>query len=64
MYGCSSFVLAKKLNFLKSKLKEWNRVVFGHLNTKLGAFIDKIKVFDAKEQLQSLVRLEFKKELS
>jgi len=70
VYGCSSFVLAKKLNFLKSKLKEWNRDVFGHLDTKLGALIDKIKVFDAKEQLQSLYwaerfeRLEVKKEIS
>jgi len=26
-YGSSSFVLAKKLNFLKSKHKEWNRDV-------------------------------------
>ena len=55
-YGSSSFVLAKKLNFLKSKLKVWNRDIFGHLDTKLGALIEKIKVFDAKEQLQSLSR--------
>jgi len=57
VYGSSSFVLAKKLNFLKSKLKVWNRDVFGHLDTKLGALIEKVKVFDAKEQLQSLTRL-------
>ena len=29
--GPSSFILAKKLNFLKTKLKQWNREVFGHL---------------------------------
>ena len=28
--GPSSFILAKKLNFLKTKLKQWNREVFGH----------------------------------
>ena len=54
VYGSSSFVLAKKLNFLKYKLKDLNRDVFRHLDTELGALIDKIKVFDAKEQLQSL----------
>jgi len=58
------------LNFLKSKLKVWNRDVFGHLDTKLDALIEKIKVFNAKEQLQSLSRvekferLEVKRELS
>ena len=26
--GPSSFILAKKLNFLKTKLKQWNREVF------------------------------------
>jgi len=57
VYGSSSFVLAKKLNFLKSKLKVWNREAFGHLDTKLTALVEKIKVFDAKEQLQSLTRL-------
>ena len=31
--GSLSFVLAKKLNLLKSKLKVWNRDVSGHLQT-------------------------------
>jgi len=52
--GSSNFVLAKKLNLLKSKLKVWNRNVFGHLDTKLGDLVKKVKVLDAKEQLQSL----------
>ena len=70
MNGSSSFVLAKKLSFLKSKLKVWNRDVVGLLDSKLGALIERIKVFDDKEQLQSLTRaekferLEVKKELS
>ena len=54
MNGSLSFVWAKKLNFLKSKLNVWNRDVVRLLDTKLGALIEKIKVFDAKEQLQSL----------
>ena len=43
MYNSSSFVLAKNLIFLKSKLKVWNRDSFGHLDTKLGALTEKIK---------------------
>ena len=76
MYGMISMFLVllvlsgKQLNFPKSKLKEWNREVFGHLDTKLGALVDKVKVWDAKKQLQSLShgerieRLEVKKDLS
>ena len=69
MNGSLSFVLAKKLSFLKFKLKVWNRDV-GLLDSKLGALIERIKVFDEKEQLHSLTRaekferLEVKKELS
>jgi len=61
----SSFVLAKKLNSLKFKLKAWNREVVGQLDV----LIERIKVFDAKEQIQALMRaekferLEIKKEL-
>ena len=63
--GCSSFVLAKKLNFLKSKIKEWNRDVFGHLETKLGAFVERVKQLDKEATLvERLERLEVKKELS
>ena len=68
--GSSSFVVAKKLNLLKYKLKVCNRDVFGHLDTKLGDLIEKVKVLDAKEQLQSLSqaerfqRLKVKKEIS
>jgi len=72
VYSSPSFVLAKKLNFLKSKLKVWNRDVFGHLDTKLGTLIElieKIRVFDAQSncnplpRLKNLERLEVKKEL-
>ena len=40
MFGSSSFVLAEKLNCLKSKFKEWNNDVFGYLDTKLGALVE------------------------
>ena len=38
---------------LKSKLKVWNKDVFGHLDTKLGDLVEKVKVLDAKEQLHA-----------
>jgi len=50
LYGSPSFVLAKKLNFLKLRFKEWNEEVFGHLNSKMANLMDKIKSFDEKEQ--------------
>ena len=34
MVGSPSCVLAKKLKLLKEDLKQWNREVFGHLETK------------------------------
>ena len=52
MSGSSSFVLAKKLLFLKRRLKEWNKEVFGHL--KLAELVVKIKSFDEKEQQLAL----------
>jgi len=67
--GFSSFVLAKKLLFLKRRLKEWNKEVFGHLESKLAEFVVKIKAFDEKEQQLALslgdrlVRLQMKREL-
>ena len=38
-----SFILAKKLNFLNLRLKEWNKEVFGHLDAKMANLADKIK---------------------
>jgi len=62
--------LAKKLNFLNTNLKQWNREVFGHLELKMAGLVDKVKLLDEKEQQQSLSwadrfeRLRVKKELS
>ena len=49
VFGSPSFILAKKLNFLKRRLNEWNKEVFGHLNSKMADLVDKIKSFDEKE---------------
>jgi len=49
--------MAKKLNLLKSKLKVWNRDVFGHLDTKLGDLVEKVKVLDAMEHLSLYLKL-------
>jgi len=65
-----SFIRAKKLCSLKSKLKNWNRDVFGHLDTKMAYLVDKVKRLDKKGQQQSLTTVErvetldLKKELS
>jgi len=68
--GSFSFILAKKLCFLKSKLKDWNRDVFGHLDTKMADLVDKVKRLDEKQQQQCLTfadiyeSLDLKKEFS
>jgi len=51
--GPSGFVLAKKLNFFKTKLNEWNRDVFGILEFKMANLVEKVKSFDEKEQQPS-----------
>ena len=50
VFGSPSFVLAKKLIFLKHRLKEWNKEVYGHLDSKMADLVAKIKSFDEKEQ--------------
>ena len=66
----SSFILAKKLRFLKSKLKDKNRDVVGHLDNKMAYVVDRVKRLDEKDQQQSLSyadrfeRLDLKKECS
>jgi len=47
--GSSSFILVKKLIFLKSRLKQWNKEVFGHLDSKMADLVVKIKSLYEKE---------------
>ena len=42
--------LVEKLNFLKLKLKELNKDVFGHLESKLTPLVEKLKNLDDKEE--------------
>ena len=51
--GSPSYVLAKKLNLLKLKFKDWNNV-FGHLDTRMANLLENVKFLDAKEQQLSL----------
>jgi len=50
----SSFILPKKPNFLKTKLKQWNRDVFCHLEFKMANLVEKVKSLDEKGQQQPL----------
>ena len=42
--GPSSFIFAKKLNFLKTKLKQRNIDVFGRLEFKMASLVEKSEV--------------------
>jgi len=69
LLALSTFILAKKLNVLKTKFKEWDSNVLGLLGFKMANLVEKVQSLDRKEQLQSLYeadrvkRLEVKKEL-
>jgi len=62
--GSPSYVLAKKLNLLKFKLKDWNRN--GHLDTSMANLLKKMKLLDAKSLAHDdrVERFELKKELA
>jgi len=47
-------MLAKKLKLLKFKLIDWNKNIFGHLDTRMFGLLEKVKVLDAKEQQMTL----------
>jgi len=53
-FGSRSSISAKKLNFLKLRLKEWNNEIFGHLDSNRADLVDKFKSFDEREQQLSL----------
>ena len=41
--GFASFILAKKLKVVKSKLKEWNRDVFGKVDYRKNLVLDQLR---------------------
>lgn len=44
--GTSSFVLAEKLKFLKSKLKVWYKEVFDRVETNKKSGLEKVTLYD------------------
>ncbi|RVW27734.1 hypothetical protein CK203_109966 [Vitis vinifera] len=52
--GAASFVLAEKLKVVKTKLKEWNRDVFGRVEYKKNVALDQMQFWDAKEKINRL----------
>ena len=71
--GWEGYRFMRKLNFVKSKLKEWNKDTFGILRERKSAIISNIETFDWLEQegdlnqdtvvLRSLKRKELKEVL-
>ncbi|RVW47166.1 hypothetical protein CK203_070193 [Vitis vinifera] len=62
--GSSSFILVEKLKVLKSKLKEWNKDIFGRVEYMKDLALDQVEFWDAKEKTSrlSLEELEARKE--
>jgi hypothetical protein len=52
--GTSSFVLAKKLQALKGKIKEWNSEVFGNVGVRNKAWAEELKLLDSYEEVRRL----------
>ena len=48
--GSLGFILAAKLKALKSKLKEWNRDVFGRVEARNDLALNQVDYWDAKEK--------------
>ena len=52
--GSSSFILVEKLKVLKSKLKEWNRDIFGRVEYKKDLALEQVEFWDAKGKTNRL----------
>ncbi|WJZ83279.1 hypothetical protein VitviT2T_002974 [Vitis vinifera] len=52
--GAASFVLTEKLKVVKTKLKEWNRDVFGRVEYRKNVALDQMQFWDAKEKTNRL----------
>ena len=62
--GSTSFILAEKLKVVKSKLKEWNRDIFGRVEYRKDLALEQVEFWDVKEKISrlSLEELEARKE--
>ena len=54
MTAQSLLILIVKLQYVKAKLKEWNKVSFGELNERKKSILNEIANFDAIEQVGGL----------
>ncbi|RVX09051.1 Transposon TX1 uncharacterized 149 kDa protein [Vitis vinifera] len=52
--GSASFILAEKLKFMKTKLKEWNINSFGRVEYRKNMALEQMKYWDAKEKTSRL----------
>jgi hypothetical protein len=52
--GTPSFVLAKKLQALKGKIKEWNSEVFGDVGVRNKAWAEEVQLLDSIEESRGL----------
>jgi hypothetical protein len=52
------FVLKEKLKGLKAKIKEWNKEVYGGLDTKIQLLVEEIKEIDVRGELCGLSNVE------
>jgi hypothetical protein len=52
--GTPSFVLAKKLQALKGKIKEWNSEVFGDVGARNKAWAEEVQLLDSIEESRGL----------
>ena len=56
--GTPSFILAKKLNALKTDLKKWNETDFGNITVKKQQLWSKLNALDVKEDNQPITEEE------
>ena len=57
--GFASFIVAKKLQYIKEKLKIWNRKVFGDIKMRKHNLLGSINSLDNKEESCGLTEVEF-----
>jgi len=55
----ASFIVAKKLKYIKEKMKIWNRDVFGDMKMRKHNLLGTINSLDTKEESYGLTEEEF-----
>ena len=54
MEGFASFVIARKLKFVKEDLKKWNKEVFGDIKLRKYKMLNSVHALDVKEESDGL----------